>query len=102
MYHWLKYFLDNFFCFIRPREYDDYFRKIGGVFYPHHSYNMDQVLLPFVNDQDEKNSMVDSNDINFKFPTESLHKHQFTMYIVFNSGIEKNLWLLRYILQSYW
>ena len=48
---------------------------------------MDQVPLPFVNGQGETFTNDDNKDVNLKSPKESLCKRQFTMHLVFNSGV---------------
>ena len=47
----------------------------------HNCCNMDQVLLPFLNDQVHIFTMDENNYVKINFPKNSLHKHQFTMHI---------------------
>mmetsp|Transcript_15361 Transcript_15361/g.28931 ORF Transcript_15361/g.28931 Transcript_15361/m.28931 type:complete len:660 (+) Transcript_15361:59-2038(+) len=59
---------------------------LWGRFPPERRYNMDQVPLPFVVNQEATFTTCDDKIVNVKCPSESLRKRQFTMHLVFNAG----------------
>ena len=64
--------------------------ELWGRFRPEHRFNMDQVPLPFVVNQDYTYTEKDDKTIHVKSPAEALRKRQFTMHIVKNAGRGNN------------
>ena len=91
-------FLDNICCyFIEPKEDNDYFHPLWGIFTPHIHHNMYQVQLIFVNCQYFIFTMGYDNYFNIICPKESLRKRQFSIPIFFNVWTSKRFYVWCYI-----
>jgi hypothetical protein len=74
---------------LQPNEEEEHNQGIDplwGCFPPECRYNMDQVPLPFVINQDSTFALGDEENVHIKCPSEALKKRQFTMHVVVNAG----------------
>jgi len=83
--------IENFLATLRfkllsPPSEDTTVYELWGRFRPEHRFNMDQVPLPFVVNQDYTYTDHGDKTLHVKCPAEALRKRQFTMHIVMNAG----------------
>ena len=74
------------FDLLSPTDWDPTCHPSWGRFRPEERYNMDQVPLPFVVNQDHTFTTQDDDHVHISAPSDSLRKRQFTMHVVMNSG----------------
>jgi len=77
------------FKLLSPRSEDTTIYVLWGRFRPEDRFNMDQVPLPYVVNQDYTYTEHGDKTLYVKSPAEALRKRQFTMHIVMNAGRSK-------------
>ena len=77
------------FKLLSPRSEDTTIYVLWGRFRPEDRFNMDQVPLPYVVNQDYTYTEHGDKTLYVKSSAEALRKRQFTMHIVMNAGRSK-------------